>query len=285
MPGPVNDPAPPATVSGETQGTTAEPSPADRADLPNAKEGRGGGDPTLPLPAVATVPPWRAGLLAARANVVPGVVLSFFAVGLLLAYWYLPAAGAVLERVGEWKVAGGFAFSAVSTAIFGGVLPGLVQRVRPTLRHTMPWRHLLFLTAFWAYKGVEVDLLYRLQAMWFGGGHDLATLVKKVVVDQGVYVPLLAVPPTVLAYAFKDADLSLRRTLEPIRRQGLRGWLYRVALPVGLSNWGVWIPAVIVVYCLPLPLQLPMQNLVLCFWSLLLVLQVGPTDQENDAAN
>ena len=93
---------------------------------------------------------------------------------------------------------------------------------------------------------------------------------------EAVSPALLAVPPTALAYAFKDADLSLKRTLDPIRRQGLGRWMYQVVLPLLLSNWGVWIPAVVVIYCLPLPLQLPMQNLVLCFWSLLLIFQVRP---------
>ena len=294
MPGPVKRSADLPRESTTPQHATPEPAPwkGPTAEHPGGDRGRFGNagrasaerDPGPPLPPVARVPPWRVGLLAARANAVPGLLLTVFAVGLLLSYWNLPAVEAALQRVGTWKLRGGFAFSAVSTALFGGIIPGLVQRARPLLRHTMPWRHLAFLTLFWAYKGVEVDLLYRLQADWFGNGQGLGTILPKVAVDQGLYVPLLAVPPTALAYAFKDADLSLRRTLAPIHRQGLGRWVYEVAFPLLLSNWGVWIPAVVVIYCLPLPLQLPMQNLVLCFWSLLLILQVRPADVEPDRA-
>jgi hypothetical protein len=39
---------------------------------------------------------------------------------------------------------------------------------------------------------------------------------------------------------------------------------------VVLSNWLVWIPAVSVVYAMPAELQIPLFNLVLCFWVLLL---------------
>ena len=265
MPGPVD--APPAAPRSTTP-PTGIPEPG--REVP----------PGRPLPPVSTPPPWRLGLRAARANLVPGAVLSAFAVGLLLAYWNLPAVEAVLQRVGEWKLRGGYGFSAVSTALFGALLPGLVQRLRPRLRHTMTGRHLTFLALFWAYKGVEVDLLYRLQAQWFGHGRDAGTIALKVLIDQGIYVPLIAVPTTALAYAFKDADLSWAATLAPIRRQGVGRWVHTVALPLLLSNWGVWIPAVVVVYCLPLPLQLPMQNLVLCFWSLLLILQVRREDHE-----
>ncbi|MEL7088826.1 MAG: Mpv17/PMP22 family protein, partial [Planctomycetota bacterium] len=116
---------------------------------------------------------------------------------------------------------------------------------------------------------------YRLQAVWFGQGSDPGTLAKKILVDMGVYCPVWAVPSAVFAYAWAEKGFSLTRTLAPIRRLGFRGWFGRDVLPVMISNWSVWVPAVCVIYCLPLALQLPVQNLVLCFWSLLLVLQVG----------
>jgi hypothetical protein len=33
--------------------------------------------------------------------------------------------------------------------------------------------------------------------------------------------------------------------------------------------WFLWIPVVCCVYALPLPLQMPLFNIVLCFWSML----------------
>lgn len=213
----------------------------------------------------------------------PGAVLSAFAVGLLLAYWYVPAVNAALTRLGEFKLAAGWAFVVVSTAVFGGLIPGLVQRARPRLRHTMPWKFLWFTVVFWAYKGLEVDLLYRLQAVWFGHGTDPTTIAKKIFIDMGVYCPVWAVPSTVLAYAWGETVFSKNgsaaQALAPIRQLGFRGWFGRDIVPVMISNWAVWVPAVCVIYCLPLALQLPVQNLVLCFWSLLLVLQVGRDDE------
>ena len=221
-------------------------------------------------------PPWQAGLEAARANLIPGAVLSLFAIGLLLSYWYVPAVQSGLDRLGGFKQAAGWPYVVVSTAVFGGMIPGLVQRLRPALRHTMPWKFFGFTLVFWAYKGLEVDLLYRLQAAWFGHGSDLSTLAIKIFIDMAVYCPIWAVPSTVLAYAWAERGFSWSRTLAPLREIGLRGWFGRDILPVVISNWAVWVPAVCVIYCLPLALQLLVQNLVLCFWSLLLVLQVGP---------
>ena len=48
-------------------------------------------------------------------------------------------------------------------------------------------------------------------------------------------------------------------------------WLWRV--PENLvSGWMVWIPAVSMIYILPASLQIPLFNIVLCFWSLVLTL-------------
>ncbi|MEM1213057.1 MAG: hypothetical protein AAGI68_12265 [Planctomycetota bacterium] len=47
-------------------------------------------------------------------------------------------------------------------------------------------------------------------------------------------------------------------------------------MSVRIANGMVWVPAVgavVVIDLLPLALQLPIQNLVLCFWSLMLIIQ------------
>jgi FtsH-binding integral membrane protein len=38
-----------------------------------------------------------------------------------------------------------------------------------------------------------------------------------------------------------------------------------------VATWGVWVPAVAVIYLLPTALQLPLQNVVLCFFTLLVI--------------
>ena len=45
-----------------------------------------------------------------------------------------------------------------------------------------------------------------------------------------------------------------------------RGWYARTVLPTLIANFGVWVPAVAIIDALPTPLQ----NLVLCFFTLLL---------------
>ena len=224
--------------------------------------------------------PWRAGLRAARANLVPGLALSGFAAGLVLAYAALPPVHDALDQVGEWKLAGGFLFSIVSTGLFGGTLPWIISRLRPA-RPGMgitrpPLAHGLFLTALWAYKGIEVDGFYRFQSWLWGDATGPAVIVGKVLLDLGVWCVIWAVPTTALAYAFMDNGFTragLRRWMTP-------GWFPRKVVPIVVSNFFVWAPACAAIYCLPFALQVPVQNLVLCFWSLILILQIKAPDPE-----
>ena len=232
----------------------------------------------LPIPTVRQAA--LRGLRAARVNLLPGVMLWVAGAAVLTGYYTLPAVHEAMRRVGEVKDAGGFLFAAASTAIFGGLIPVLLRPLSRaiTLREAM--RDLPFLLVFWAIKGVEVDLLYRGQAAMLGTGTDPLTLGLKTLVDQAVYVPLWAIPSTVLAFFWRDCGYSVRET----RRRLGRAWYRRRVLPVLLANLGLWTPMVLVIYALPTPLQLPVQNLVLCLWSLMLIFLTGEDDGEGEVA-
>jgi hypothetical protein len=162
----------------------------------------------------------------------------------------------------------------VSTAFFGGLLPFAYLRLfRGKGGHARyDWAQGAALTGFWAYKGFEVDLFYRILARTIGAGHDAGTIVQKALVDQFAYCPLIAVPVMVAVYGWIDDHFDPSPVLADLRATG---WYLRRVFPVLLSNFGVWAPAVAIIYALPTPLQLPLQNLVLCFYTLLIAHQTG----------
>ena len=49
-------------------------------------------------------------------------------------------------------------------------------------------------------------------------------------------------------------------------------WYATRCLPLLMANLGVWVPAVAVIYALPLALQLPVMNLVLCLFVLFVMI-------------
>jgi len=223
---------------------------------------------------ISQAAPWKAGLRSARAHIVPGLILQALALALVWSYYRSSGTHAALSRLMEFRQRTGFGFAIVSTALFGGFLPfAYLRRFHGAADHARyDWSQGAVLTAFWAYKGIEVDLFYRILARTVGTGHGAGTIVVKALVDQLAYCPLLAVPVMVAVYAWIDAHFDPRPVLADLRAPG---WYGRRAFPVLLSNFGVWAPAVAIIYALPTPLQLPLQNLVLCFYTLLIAHQTG----------
>jgi hypothetical protein len=79
------------------------------------------------------------------------------------------------------------------------------------------------------------------------------------------------VPLTTLVYAGVESHFAGAALAADVR---VPGWYRRRVLPLLIGNIGVWVPAVAIIYLLPTPLQLPLQNIVLCFYTLVVAHQV-----------
>lgn len=215
----------------------------------------------------------REGLRAAKANLLPGSILIACGAALVVSYYQVEPVQGLLNVVGHWKDRLGLLFAVLSTAFFGGVLPLVFRRL--FLGQGCSRADILFQTLFWAEKGVEVDLLYRAQAHVFGHAVTWQNVLPKVLIDQFIYVPLIAVPTMTLGYLWKDCGYGFKRAKDALRR---RGFLER-SLPVLISNWAVWIPVAVAIYCFPLPLQVPLMNITLTIWVMLLMLLAADKEQ------
>jgi hypothetical protein len=209
---------------------------------------------------------FKNGLAAAKKNIGPGLLLQSFALALVLLYYFHTPTRQLLLKIPEFKQQTGLLFPVCATALCGGLLPFIFLLVRHELPRGRRMAQLVFLLGFWAINGLIVDLLYTAQAQMFGDQFTVLTVAKKVCVDQFVFNPLWAVPWSFIALHWKNCDFSFRKTGATLSRQlFLTEWA-----SILLSTWAVWIPAVSIVYSLPLALQFPLFNIVLCFWSLLL---------------
>jgi hypothetical protein len=139
----------------------------------------------------------------------------------------------------------------------------VVRREIPRGRYVA---NLLFMLGFWALLGLAVDFLYTAQAHMFGDQPDAATVIKKVCFDQFVFSPFFSAPYSALAMYWMHCGFSFRESRKQFSRR-----LFTVEMPsVLMATWAVWMPTMAIVYCLPLGLQFPLFNIVLCLWSLLL---------------
>lgn len=206
------------------------------------------------------------GLAGLKHNFLPGLVLQVCALLIVLGYAYLPSFRLGLDQIGAIKQNYGYGYSALSTALFGGLIPFVVLlTTRQIPRHRLG-AEFLFYVLFWTWKGVEVDAFYRLQGFIFGNLPTVATIAKKGLVDQFIYNPLWAGPTQVVFFLWKDAGFSWRGLRAQLNKESL----VRRVIVILLSSWMIWVPTVMIVYSLPDVLQIPLFNLVICFWCLLL---------------
>ncbi|MDB3939438.1 hypothetical protein N9406_00615 [Verrucomicrobiales bacterium] len=206
-----------------------------------------------------------ASLAGIRANLMPGIGLWIFGLAIVLTFYFVDSARPVFDWAMAVKQRHGFLYSGLATAVFAGVIPFLYLLATGKFPRGTVLATALFYILFWSYRGIEVDAFYRFQAWLFGGDTEWATIVKKVLFDQFIYCMIWAAPMTAACYAWRDVGYSFRKLKGRFNR---RFFLFEIP-NILLSTWVIWIPATAIIYSLPLPLQIPLFNLVLCFFVLL----------------
>ena len=213
-----------------------------------------------------------------RKNLVPGLFLQLFALALVLTYYRLPQAKPIFSALGQLKAEYGYLFAAISTVFFGALIPFGILVMSGRIKSGKRRAELLFLVMFWLWRGIEVDAFYRFQAELFGDEARAAVVLKKMLFDQFVYNVVWVVPVQTFLFDLKNDGMSWKRW----KSRFLMTAFFKRCIVVLFSTWLVWIPAVTVVYSLPQLLQLPLCNLVLCFWCLLLSF-VSSTPEDDGA--
>ena len=209
--------------------------------------------------------PWQIGVRAARANLIPGLVLQTAAAGFVAAYYFSPAFHAGLQHLVDWQNRFGIVFTILTRVVFNGVVPAAFCAMTPGLRVRRPWAALLFGMVWWGFMGANTHLFYALQARLWGADASLATVLLKTATDMLVYSPFYASPIVAVAHLWQDQNYSFHAT----KLQLGPGWYRRIVLPNQVPGWTFWAPCLLVLYALPTALQMPMSALLGCFWSLM----------------
>jgi len=203
---------------------------------------------------------------AIGANLLPGLCLQLFALSIGLSFFYWPASQQVFQFFADLKAEYGVLYAAISTAFFGGLLPFLYLFVSGKIRF-LPFQQLLFYVLIWAVLGSLINGFYTFQVVLFGEGTDWLTILKKTAFDQFVFSVFVTAPLIALAFLWKDQQFNWHKTKMHFDD------LIKVQIPTTVvTTWIIWIPAVSLIYMMPSNLQIPLFNLVLCFFVLILAI-------------
>ena len=206
-------------------------------------------------------------LNAFRENRIPAIILQCLAFFIIYAYFYLPSTAPFFEALASLKDRYGLLYSVLATALFGGFIPYVYLLVTGRIQEQLI-AQCLFYIGLWAIMGLVVDRFYWLQGVWFGNEATFWVVVKKTCVDMFLFSAFLTCPFLTLAYVWRDNRFSWSQLWQACDKE-----LFYFSIPVTVvTNWMIWIPAVAVIYSMPANLQIPLFNVVLCFFVLLLTL-------------
>jgi hypothetical protein len=203
---------------------------------------------------------------AIGANLLPGLCLQLFALTIGLSYFYWPASQQTFQFFADLKAEYGALYAVISTSIFGGLLPFLYLFLSGKIRF-LPIAQLLFYIIIWAALGGLINGFYGFQIVLFGEGTDWLTIMKKTSFDQFVFTVFVTSPFIALAFLWKDQQFNWQKTKMHFDD------LVKVQIPTTIvTTWIIWIPAVSLIYMMPTNLQIPLFNLVLCLFVLILAI-------------
>ncbi len=207
----------------------------------------------------------RNGWLGARENLVPGLVIIFIAALLVAAYYTFSSVHAALVGLQSFRNSWGLAFSMVTSAVGAGVIPGLyLMAVGKSRRDTRGFLDILFTCFVWATNMIWVDYFYRFQDWFWGPSTTFGIVIAKMLLDQFVFTAFLSIHHVGIGFRLRDLNYdfaALGRALHD-------DWIIKVTIPMLVNCWLTWIPGTLVVYSLPLPLQIPLMVLIQCFFAL-----------------
>ncbi len=188
--------------------------------------------------------------------------------GIVVAYYFWPAATVYLSWFGQWVHAGGLLRAGFAAGFAGGILSEvsavyLSDRGRWNAKHV---ENMVFRFCVFFVSGMIVSVFYAYQAVWFGEGTSWRVLLPKVLVDQLVYSAFWSTPYQSILFRWQALRFSSSRVWRELDGR----FVIERMLPVLITNWMFWFPGVALVYSMPTLLQMPLNIFATAIWSLLL---------------
>ena len=210
--------------------------------------------------------PFAEALRAVRSILRPFLVIQAAMIATAGAYGISPELRASLVGLAAFRERGGMLFAAAGMLLAGVVVPELSRRLSGLRSEITSGRLFLLYLVYFAGLGV---LVARLQDGMAGflGPQDARGIALRVLFDQLVFTPFLAIPLAAVVFAWRDGDFRFASVGEAQRSGTLRRRYTRLLV----TCWLFWFPILIGVYAVPLPLQFPLVLIAEAAWALLVL--------------
>jgi hypothetical protein len=153
----------------------------------------------------------------------------------------------------------------LSSALCAGIIPGIyLMAVGKTRRDARGFVDMLFTSLVWATNMIWVHYFYVFQDSFWGSGVTIKIIVSKMLLDQFIFTPFLSIQHAAIGFRFRDLNYNFKMLGRAFRDD----WVIKVIIPMLVNCWLTWIPGTLVVYSMPLALQIPLMIMIQLFFAL-----------------
>jgi hypothetical protein len=209
----------------------------------------------------------RPGFDSIKAMWAPLLVIQATGAALVISYYLLPAMQSGLQVVESAKQSGGIFFAICAGAFAGGIVPEIAKALVGRIgRLDRTWVLMTLYQCFcFGIFGFLAYHFYGYQTVLFGPAVDPLNVLKKVLFDLFVYVPIIGAPANALLLGFRGLDFKFSAIPGFLKDQ----FIVKRLLPLFIPNLLFWGPMLFCVYALPVDLQFAFAQTCAAAWSLL----------------
>lgn len=209
----------------------------------------------------------KPGIDSIKAMWAPLLVIQAMGAALVVSYYIFPQLQAGLQVVESAKQSGGSLFAICAGAFAGGIFPELAKALvgrmgRPNKTWLLTTLYQCFCFGTFGFLAFH---FYGFQTVLFGAGVDPLSVLKKVLFDLFVYVPLIGAPANALLLGFRGLGYQVSAFPGFLKDQ----FIAKRLLPLFIPNILFWGPMLFCVYALPVDLQFAFAQTCAAAWSLL----------------
>lgn len=189
-------------------------------------------------------------------------------VGSLVLVLYYAVPDVTFAALQDAEKAKPYLFAATASTVCGGLLPLILQIVM-TKQAPKPFSyHLVWTFSFWSFLGVWCKTQYSIIAFLLGSEVKASVVVAKTLLDQFVISPFINYLWITPCFRFRDKQFSFSEFVASFRDHRSLALQY---ISMNVCNWSTWLPAMLLIYSLPLALQMPTWAVIMMFYSCLLM--------------
>jgi hypothetical protein len=208
------------------------------------------------------------GIKAVKDNWRPIVLIQVCFLIFVILYYTVPSIQGLPDKIDGFKRSVGAIPFVLGVIWFVSiVVPEIAKRITGQKVEPIGWKDLVLRMVYFASIGISINWLYDWMNVFIGSDVKIGTVMKKILVDQLIYSPLISMPLATLTFLYRDTKFSTAKSTEKLKQ----GEFPKRYFPLLMTCFMYFGPVTIAMYSLPLGLTFPVAMTAQAAWGIIVV--------------